>query len=150
MSNNNSTTSQTSHSSGTTITDTADIVRRPPLPRHDDLKPIDAEELRSRLEIAQIHQRAEDAFAAMVAEEEDGGLEEEASASPVTANPNASSSQQQQRGGYRQMLAERSENPSSQVIASGDCSPKSEGVKRSERRDVSHFPDNRRENMGKK
>ncbi|KAL9103029.1 MAG: hypothetical protein Q9163_001888 [Psora crenata] len=32
------------------------------------------------------------------------------------------------------------DSPDSQVIASGDCSPRSEGVRRADRKDVSHWP----------
>ncbi|KAL9129415.1 MAG: hypothetical protein Q9217_002120 [Psora testacea] len=32
------------------------------------------------------------------------------------------------------------DSPDSQVIASGDCSPRSEGIKRADRKDVKHWP----------
>lgn len=133
------------HSSGASNQPiTGNVAAAPmPLPRPNDLKPVDAEDLRNRLEVARIHQKADEAFAAMLAEEEEEQGEMQAD---ERSNKNASN----HPFGFRQVLVERNENPGSQVIASGDCSPTSEGVKRSERKDVSHFPDNRRENMPKK
>ena len=40
----------------------------------------------------------------------------------------------------RALVKEHSDSPDSQVIASGDCSPRSEGVKRADRKDVRHWP----------
>ena len=40
----------------------------------------------------------------------------------------------------RALYEKQSDSPDSQVIASGDCSPGSEGVKRADRKDVHHWP----------
>ena len=138
-------TSPSTHTSGASNQPIAgnDAAAPMPLICPNDPEPVDAEDLRERLEIARIHQKAEEAFAAMLAEEEEEQGE-------ILADERSNKNASQHPFGFRQVLAERNENPNSQVIASGDCSPRSEGVKRSERKDVSHFPDNRHENMPKK
>ncbi|KAL9635719.1 MAG: hypothetical protein Q9164_003285 [Protoblastenia rupestris] len=46
-----------------------------------------------------------------------------------------------QSGSKTQMMKNKAgDSPDSQVIESGDCSPRSEGVKRADRKDVKHWP----------